>query len=124
MSAAKIQNTSDLRKVLLEVMMDLRSGSVEADQARAIASISAQVLKSAHLDFEVSKHFGDKSNGSFASLQSTTDRITDTEKATEDESKLIQDMKKKGKPIQEVFARLPHVDKSIVTEAFTGRAVE
>lgn len=83
MSAAKIQNTSDLRKVLLEVMLDVRSGSIEADQARAIASISSQVLQSARLDLEVTKALGEKAMGSFASLQNTTERISSTDKPSD-----------------------------------------
>lgn len=48
-----IRNTSDLRKMLLETIEGVRSGSVDPKQANAIATLSSKVLQSARLDLEM-----------------------------------------------------------------------
>lgn len=51
-SNGKIKNTSDLRAMLIETIEQVRSGEVDAKQARTIAALSSTVLQSAKLDLD------------------------------------------------------------------------
>lgn len=53
--SSKIKNTSDLRAMLLDTIEGVRDGSLEPLQARAISSLSCQILQSAKLDLDVAK---------------------------------------------------------------------
>lgn len=49
----QIENTADLRKMLIETIEGVRTGTVEPRQAQAIASLSTKILHSAKLDLDV-----------------------------------------------------------------------
>lgn len=49
---AKIENTSDLRAMLLETISQVRAGTLEPQQARTIATLSTTILQSAKLDLD------------------------------------------------------------------------
>jgi hypothetical protein len=53
--SGQIMNTSDLRKMLIETIDGVRKGSIEPQQASAIARLSTQILQSAKLDLDVMK---------------------------------------------------------------------
>ena len=50
--SGKIKNTSDLRSMLIQTIEQVRSGEVDAKQARTIAALSSTVLQSAKLDLD------------------------------------------------------------------------
>lgn len=50
----EILTTRDLRKFLAEVMVDVRTGTVEPVQAQAIAKLSAQINQSLALEINAS----------------------------------------------------------------------
>lgn len=50
-----IKNTADLRQMLLDVIGDVRSGLIGHQAAKAISSLSTQILKSAKLDLDAMK---------------------------------------------------------------------
>jgi hypothetical protein len=47
-----IKSTADLRKMLLDTIADVRSGTIDAKNARTIAAISTTILQSAKLDLD------------------------------------------------------------------------
>lgn len=47
-----IENTADLRKMLLDTIADVRDGKVDPKMARTIATLSTTVLQSAKLDLD------------------------------------------------------------------------
>lgn len=47
-----LQNTADLRKMLIETIQQVRSGDIEPSQARTIAALSTTILHSAKLDLD------------------------------------------------------------------------
>ena len=49
----QIENTADLRRMLIETIEGVRTGSLDPRQAQAIASLSTKILHSAKLDLEV-----------------------------------------------------------------------
>lgn len=51
----EIKTTDDLRKLLIECIRDVKSGSMEHRKAKAISDLSSNVLRSRRLDFEVIK---------------------------------------------------------------------
>jgi hypothetical protein len=50
--APVIQNTNDLRKMLIETIQSVRTGELDAKQARTIATLSTTILHSAKLDLD------------------------------------------------------------------------
>lgn len=50
--ANAIKNTADLRSMLIETIEEVRSGKLDAKQARTIAALSTTVLQSAKLDLD------------------------------------------------------------------------
>lgn len=50
--SSPIKNTADLRKMLIETIESVRSGTLEPTQARTIAALSTTVLQSAKLDLD------------------------------------------------------------------------
>ena len=54
-AANNIKNTADLRKMLIETIADVKAGTLDAKQARTIATLSTTILQSAKLDLEVLK---------------------------------------------------------------------
>ena len=52
----QIENTADLRQMLIETIDGVRKGTVEPRQAQAIASLSTKILHSAKLDLEVLRY--------------------------------------------------------------------
>lgn len=50
-----IKTTTDLREMLLQTIADVRSGKLDARQARTIAALSTTILHSAKLDLDVMK---------------------------------------------------------------------
>ena len=52
---SEIKNTADLRKLLLDVISDVRAGKCDAKDALAISALRTRVLQSAKLDFDVAK---------------------------------------------------------------------
>ena len=50
---SEISNTSDLRKMLLEVIDSVKSGKMDPKQAQAIANISSKVLASCKVDLDM-----------------------------------------------------------------------
>lgn len=46
----EIQTTRDLRRFLLDVMVDVRSGKVKSQEAQAIAKLSAQINQSLSIE--------------------------------------------------------------------------
>lgn len=50
-----VKNTADLRKMLLDVITDVRKGLIDSKDAQAISSLSSRILQSARLDFDVMK---------------------------------------------------------------------
>jgi ABC-type bacteriocin/lantibiotic exporter with double-glycine peptidase domain len=51
----KINNTTELREVLIEAIQGIRAGKLGAKEASAISSLSNQVLESAKLDLRVAQ---------------------------------------------------------------------
>ncbi len=51
-NSVTIKNTSDLRKMLIETIDQVKSGTLDAKQARTIAAISTTILSSAKLDLD------------------------------------------------------------------------
>lgn len=51
--ATGIKNTSDLRKMLIETIEQVRGGTIDHKQARTIATLSTTILQSAKLDLDV-----------------------------------------------------------------------
>jgi len=51
-STAKLANTGDLRKMLIETIQQVRDGVIEPSQARTIAALSTTILQSAKLDLD------------------------------------------------------------------------
>lgn len=51
--SGEIHNTSDLRKMLLETIDQVRKGKLDHKQATSIGNLSSQILRSARLDFDV-----------------------------------------------------------------------
>lgn len=51
-----IQNTSDLRRMLLDSIEAIKSGTMEPRAAHAISNLSAKVIQSAKLDLDVLKY--------------------------------------------------------------------
>lgn len=51
----QVNNTADLRKMLLDTINGVRSGSVDHKQAAAISNLSSRILQSAKLDLDVAK---------------------------------------------------------------------
>lgn len=49
---AKVENTSDLRAMLLETIQQVRAGTLEPQQARTVAALSTTILQSAKLDLD------------------------------------------------------------------------
>jgi hypothetical protein len=47
-----ISNTSDLRKMLINTIADVRSGAIDAKDARAITALSGTILNSVRLDLD------------------------------------------------------------------------
>lgn len=47
-----IENTSDLRAMLLDTITAVRAGTLEPAQARTIAALSTTILQSAKLDLD------------------------------------------------------------------------
>lgn len=64
---SSIKNTSDLRKMLIDTIADVRSGALDPKQARTIAALSTTILSSAKLDLDflrfhsANKDLGDQS---------------------------------------------------------------
>ena len=54
-SSPSVTTTADLRGLLLEVIAQVRSGNLEANDANAIAKLAGRILESARLDVEVSE---------------------------------------------------------------------
>jgi hypothetical protein len=52
---SKITNTAELRTMLLDVITDVRAGKLDSNAAKAISSLSTNILQSARLDFDVMK---------------------------------------------------------------------
>lgn len=52
MPSEGIKNTSDLRKLLLETIEDVKNGKMDPKQARTIAALSGTILQSAKLDLD------------------------------------------------------------------------
>jgi len=53
----EIKTTGDLRKVLLESIIEVRQGNMDSLAAASIATLARQVITSAKLDFDVRKHY-------------------------------------------------------------------
>lgn len=51
-SPARLANTGDLRKMLIETIQQVRDGVIEPSQARTIAALSTTILQSAKLDLD------------------------------------------------------------------------
>lgn len=51
-----IQNTADLRKMLLESIEAVKEGTMDPRQAHAIGNLSSKVIQSAKLDLDVLKY--------------------------------------------------------------------
>lgn len=49
---AAIKNTSDLRQMLIDTISDVRSGAIDAKDARAITALSGTILHSVRLDLD------------------------------------------------------------------------
>lgn len=48
-----VQNTADLRSLLMETIEGVKDGSIEPRRAQAIGALTGKILQSAKLDLEV-----------------------------------------------------------------------
>lgn len=48
-----IKNTSDLRRLLIETIADVKAEKIDAKQARTVAALATTILHSAKLDLDV-----------------------------------------------------------------------
>jgi len=65
----EIRSTSDLRKMLIGTIGEVRSGKIDVKQARTIAAISTTILQSAKLDLDMMKFAA--TEGSIAGRKAT-----------------------------------------------------
>lgn len=49
------QTSSGLRTRLFQVLDDMRSGKIDAGQAKAIAAVAHQIIQTVHMEIEVAK---------------------------------------------------------------------
>ena len=55
--SSEIKNTSDMRQMLLDTIGGVRDGSVDLNQARAVAALSKTILQSAKLDLDYLRYY-------------------------------------------------------------------
>jgi len=126
--ASNVKNTADLRRVLLEVIEEVRNGKTSYQDASAISGLASSVLKSAKLDFDVSRK---QTNNEDNEIQAVSLLIgvspQETTKQIEGESddplyikiKSLKERKKTLGQIQDELKPVTQDDRKRITEIFT-----
>lgn len=124
---SEIKNTADFRKMLLDVITDVRNGKIEASDAKAIGSLASQILTSAKLDLDVMKASQDSGGRDISStLLTYNDGITKSPyKGLPNEQYLqILSMKTDGKTLAVTCEKMKDIDKKLIAAAFYNKPIE
>lgn len=121
---SKIKNTSDLRRLLLDIIGDIRDSKIEPRQALAISSLASQILTSARLDLQADKMNGKINPLSLISTQVTKEEPSTYKGLTAKQYEHLLDSKERGRDVDTICNELGIKNKRLIGAAFHNKPYE
>lgn len=121
-----VRNTADLRRMLLDVIDDVRHGNIDSKDAAAISGLASRVLQSAKMDYDVMRSLGTDKTGEIKPVdlligenpQEVKKQIASPEQSLREKIKALKAQKKTLGSIQEELNPQTQEERKLISQIF------